>query len=433
MMPDALPLVRLAALELTFFYVLVFGSPLEHRDQYAKRLFAVCLLEAALLFLGLAVIDERLTLFQTRPWLIAPVRVLFFYLFLRFLIRDKRTSLLYVLVWGVMGSNFLLVLWDILFAAMKERTALPDSAWFLGVMPLLGLSLPVSRYLAQAMPEDGHYSIGPRQLSSAIVLLTVSEALTGILLPEYNHLSPGANREMILLLLLFLLLILYLQHSMFRGSALQKEINTLNLLREQQKEQYELSRENIELINRKCHDLKHQIRALRAEASGEKRDAYLDEIADSIRIYESVVKTGNDVLDTLLTEKSLLCRARGIEISCVADGGKLTFMDPVDLYTVFGNALDNAIEEVSRFEDRERRRIDVVIYAKGKLLQIEITNPRATALTFEDGIPKTTKGDNGYHGFGLKSIRRTVESYGGWISVDTSDGCFALRILLPVK
>ena len=429
---DMVAFARLAALEITFFYVLVYVNPLVMREGYEKRLMVVLLTELFLTAFSCVLMERTRFPASEAVWWMAPVRMFFFYAYLRFLTPEKRSSLVYVLVWGVMSANFLLILWDVLFAFLRSKTFLPDSAWFLGIMPLCGLSLPTSHFLAEAMPENGHYEIGPRQFSSAVVLLVASEVLTGMVLPEYNHLEPREDWPVFSLLMFCLLLILYLQHSMFRGSAMQKEITTLNLLREQQKEQYELSRENIELINHKCHDLKHQIRALQAEEQSDRRDAFLEEIADSIGIYDSVVKTGNDVLDTILTEKSLMCRANEIEISCVADGGKLTFMDPVDLYTIFGNALDNAIEEVLRFDDRDRRQIDVVIYAREKLLHIEITNPRATALTFEGDLPKTTKGDNGYHGFGLKSIRRTVESYGGWISLDTSDECFVLRILLPI-
>ena len=56
------------------------------------------------------------------------------------------------------------------------------------------------------------------------------------------------------------------------------------------------------------------------------------------------MRTGNEILDTILTEKSLICENSGIHINCVADGSLLAFMNPVDLYTLFGNALDNAIE-----------------------------------------------------------------------------------------
>ena len=84
------------------------------------------------------------------------------------------------------------------------------------------------------------------------------------------------------------------------------------------------------------------------------REKYLKELEQSVQIYDAMVKTGNEALDTLLTEKSLYCEAHGIKISCVVDGKSLAFLDPVDLYAILGNALDNAVEGVSGFSDKTK-------------------------------------------------------------------------------
>ncbi|MCR5294847.1 MAG: GHKL domain-containing protein [Lachnospiraceae bacterium] len=314
-----------------------------------------------------------------------------------------------------------------------ERIFLPKPlALFLEtVLAVVFLALIVQIFLADTMPVDGHYHIGPRQITLAFV----EYALFGVLRMG-NSLFRGADAQIFMALTLFtsevmLLVILYLEYTMFRNSAMQKEITTMNLLWHEQKAQYDLAKENIELINRKCHDLKHQIRALRGENGRISDPKYLDEIASSINIYESIVKTGSDVLDTILTEKSLLCREKEIKINCVADGAQLAFMDPVDLYSVFGNAIDNSIEEVLKFEEKEKRQIDVVIFRKESLISAEIVNPVKDVPEFSGGLPLTTKGDNGYHGFGVKSIKSTIEKYGGFVVIDTSGGCFALKMLLP--
>ena len=97
------------------------------------------------------------------------------------------------------------------------------------------------------------------------------------------------------------------------GFSLQHELDVQQQLWHKSREQYQLSAENVDLINRKCHDLKHQIAALRRisdrRGAGEESIQALEQ---SVMIYDSVVKTGNDILDTVLTEKSLLCESRGI-------------------------------------------------------------------------------------------------------------------------
>ena len=92
-----------------------------------------------------------------------------------------------------------------------------------------------------------------------------------------------------------------------------------------QYEQYKQSKENIRLINRRYHELKMQIAAIRAERDKVKQDAALAEMGGDIHRYEAENKTGNPVLDTLLTAKSMYCQQHGINLTCVADGTLLNF------------------------------------------------------------------------------------------------------------
>ena len=171
---------------------------------------------------------------------------------------------------------------------------------------------------------------------------------------------------------------------------------------------------------------------MRAITSPEERDKYLREVEDSVQIYDSIVKTGNEVLDTVLTEKSLFCTASSIKINCIADGRQMDIFDPVDLYTVFGNAIDNAIESVKQLENQEMRMIDVLVYVRKQFLIINIMNPLGRRLEFDGDLPVSTKARNGYHGFGLKSIRYTVEKYNGFMKIDTEENIFSLKILIPI-
>ena len=119
--------------------------------------------------------------------------------------------------------------------------------------------------------------------------------------------------------------------------------------------QYRQSRESIDVINRKYHDLKHQIAVLRVEEDPARRSAFLDQMEEEIQHYEAQNKTGNSVLDTVLTGKSLYCAKHQIKLTCVADGARLSFMDVMDICTLFGNALDNAIECELSIPDKEKQ------------------------------------------------------------------------------
>ena len=152
-----------------------------------------------------------------------------------------------------------------------------------------------------------------------------------------------------------------------------------------------------------------------------------------LRAYEAQNKTGNQVLDTVLTGKSLTCQQRGIRLTYVADGAALDFLDEMDLCTLFGNALDNAIESVERLPDLDRRLIHLTVARQKGFVQIRVENIFEGTLRFEGDLPVTTKEDKRSHGYGLKSIRATAEKYDGSVTIRTRENWFELRVLFPLE
>ena len=157
-----------------------------------------------------------------------------------------------------------------------------------------------------------------------------------------------------------------------------------------------------------------------------------EEIEHSVGIYDAMVKTGNEALDIILTEKSLRCVANGITMSCVADGKKIAFVKDSDLYALFGNALDNAIEAVLKVEETEKRIIGLVLYERNGFVTLNVNNAYSGDVKVVNGLPVTTKSNHRLHGFGVKSIRLIVEKYGGEMDFSAKDGVFSLCILIPV-
>ena len=174
------------------------------------------------------------------------------------------------------------------------------------------------------------------------------------------------------------------------------------------------------------------IGALRRMGESPERDAYIREIEQAAVFYESSAKTGNKMLDLLLMEKLLYCEKYKIKLSCIAEGEKLAFMDAMDLYSLFGNALDNAIESVVQEKDEKKRIISFRVASHGQMLSIHFENYIAHELMFEDDLPVTTKSDKEYHGFGMMSIRHIVEKYGGTLQISTRDNLFQLNILMSI-
>ena len=214
---------------------------------------------------------------------------------------------------------------------------------------------------------------------------------------------------------------------------IRKELEAMQNVLQNQYLQYKQSKESIDLINYRYHDLKHQIAFLRSESDPKKREAFLDRMEDEIRQYEAQNKTGNSVLDTVLTTKSLYCAKNGITFTCVADGTLLSFMDVTDICSIFGNALDNAIECEMKIPEQEKRLIHVTLSRQKSFLILRFENYYEDALSYEEGHLVTTKKEKSCHGYGLKSIRYTVNKYDGAVSINTQENWFDLKILIPMR
>lgn len=225
---------------------------------------------------------------------------------------------------------------------------------------------------------------------------------------------------------------LYAYHIQLMEFNVKLEMEALQNLLHMQYQNYRISEDSIALVNQKYHDLKHQIDLLRSGLTPGEKLEYLDQVEQEIKSYEAQNKTGNQVLDTILTAKSIQCQSQGISLTCVADGEALGFMHPMDISALFGNALDNAIESVKKLEDPEKRLIHVSVARQKNFLRIRVENCYAGELLFENGMPATTKADKRYHGFGLKSMQGTVAKYNGSMTINAKDGWFELRILFPL-
>lgn len=245
--------------------------------------------------------------------------------------------------------------------------------------------------------------------------------------------SPALHAVTLMYAIFCCVVLLYIQLHQFRALHLQSELDLQQRLWQESKAQYELSRENIELINQKCHDLKHQIGALRSMTDGAERESKLNELEESVMIYDSIVETGNSTIDTVLTEKSLICERSQIILTCIADGECLRFMDAIDLYTIFGNLLDNAIECVRELENSQKRVISLSIFSRADFIFIQCENYYEKELNLVNGLPRSTKAPDGYHGFGITGIKKTAEKYDGFLTLETQGNIFLLRITIPAQ
>ena len=411
------------------FYIsgIVFAWPMEKREHFGRKMF---LSGFAALILGVIILHLPRGNELLMEAVFMAIGCALNTIVLHLCFEVSWTVAIYNMIWGIS-------IWEVIIEGasmliMFRRIEAPGA----GGEWLIILGLYAAAYLiclltiAKWMPLGRKERLGPRQMSLTILLfaiinmLSFHEVIGGVsTLPHqwgYYYLTQ-----------MICIVVLYLEGELFKKSQLKQEKELLDFLYKTQQEQYKISKENIAVINQKCHDLKHQIRALR-NADKAELDRYLGEIEESVEIYEAIVKTGNDVFDTILTEKSLYCKKHNIQVTCVADGSQLGFIDTIDLYAILGNVMDNAIEAVEKFDEKEKRQIDVMIYRQHQFLVINVINPMSEKLVYEDGLPLTRKADKMSHGFGLRSIRQILKKYEGFLNISEEDGCFSLKILIPM-
>ena len=176
------------------------------------------------------------------------------------------------------------------------------------------------------------------------------------------------------------------------------------------------------------HDYRHHIQTMKVHmANGEIEEigAYLDMLDDDLTNVETVIKTGNRMADAILNSKLSLAAQKEIEVKAEANIPVSLTVSELDLCTVIGNLLDNAMDACMELPVSERL-IRIYMEMKGNYLYISVIN---TAGGKKKTSYRTTKGEG--HGFGLKRIDMIVKKYGGYITRASEDEAFSTEVLLP--
>lgn len=225
-------------------------------------------------------------------------------------------------------------------------------------------------------------------------------------------------------------LVLMMEYYVLRENRMKKENDMMENLLQMANAQQKSSKEAINIINMKCHDLKHQLKAFTDMSESAERLEYIREVQQAVSIYDAIFHTGSEPLDYVLREKSLLMNEYNVAFSCMANGALINFMSPADIYALMGNAVDNALERVIR-EKEEERSMSLHINQYQDMILLHMENRCSVVPKFEAELPVTDKTDKNRHGFGVRSIQYIAEKYDGTLSMKVRDGKFLLDILFP--
>ncbi len=227
---------------------------------------------------------------------------------------------------------------------------------------------------------------------------------------------------------LFILFFLYVKKTMYlREQEQQDKLQIAQL--QQQYAYYQDKLKDEERIRSIYHDMKNHLLVLEGNQGTEATRQMAQELRSQIADYENYIHTGNNFLDIIIRDKAEKAREKQIDFSAFIDFGGVDFIEPLDISTLFGNGIDNAIEASEKLPEEQR----VILVKAGKVqdfVSILIENNCADEI-HADG--HTTKADKFLHGFGISNMKKAAEKYGGSCTTTQENGKFTLKILLPLS
>lgn len=329
-------------------------------------------------------------------------------------------------------------------ASLGVDVTAPATYWAIIVIPVVVIYVACHRLVVRKIDSEGLLQVEDRRMLLMVVVVIL--AIIGFDLTIKSLTTGGLDLAYVVVLRLLhglaCVFTLAMEYDILYLRRLEEGKATAEWLLAERERQYHLSQENIEAINIRCHDIRQQIRALSAERDGGPSSAVdqqvLDDIAREVSVYDSTVKTGNQALDTILTEKKLVCDRQHVTLTCIADGEALSFMDPADLYALFGNALDSAIDAVTGIDEPNRRSISLVVRRALGNVSVHVEHYLGDGgaggrVAGGRAAGGRASGDGtGTSGFGVKSIRAIALAYNGTFSTREQDGILSLDILIPL-
>ena len=232
----------------------------------------------------------------------------------------------------------------------------------------------------------------------------------------------------IVLSLTFYITFIYAKNTLYLREQEQKDKMQIAQL-QQQFAYYQERLKDEEKVRFVYHDMKNHLLVLQRQINSPETAEMVEKLQSQVAMYGDYEHTGNDILDIILKEKSETAREKHIALSVTADLNGVDFIEPLDVSTIFGNGLDNAIEASEKLPEEQR----AILVKAGKMQNFFSVLIENNCLQ-DSGNTKsrTTKTDDFFHGFGISNMRNAAEKYGGQLTTKCESGKFLLKILLPI-
>ena len=229
-------------------------------------------------------------------------------------------------------------------------------------------------------------------------------------------------------ILIFLIVFLYSKNTMFLREQEQKDKMQIAQL-QQQFAYYQEKLKDEEKVRSVYHDMKNHLLVLQRQINSPETAEMVEKLQSQVAMYEDYEHTGNDILDIILKEKSETAREKHIALSVTADLNGVDFIEPLDVSTIFGNGLDNAIEASEKLPEEQR----AILVKAGRVQNFfSVLIENSCLQNREYTKQRTAKSDDFLHGFGISNMRKAAEKYDGQLTIKCENEKFTLKILIPI-
>ena len=246
---------------------------------------------------------------------------------------------------------------------------------------------------------------------------------------DTSWLNISLETFMFIIGLLFAIALIYIKNYIYLKEKEQKDQFMIETLK-RQFEYYQDKQKDEERIQSIYHDMKNHLLVLEGKESTPETKKMAKKLHKQIEDYEDYIHTGNDFLDIIIKDKVKLAKEKNIDLTVMIDFSDIDTIEALDISTIFGNGIDNAIEAVEKLPEEKR----VILIKAGKIndfISIVMENNYDEKAVSKNN--KTTKKDTFLHGFGISNIRNATEKYGGTCTITKDKGKFVLKVLIPVK
>lgn len=348
-------------------------------------------------------------------------------------IADWRWSVYYALEgWFVLNicSNILLspILYDIYYVSSLSDISLLTLGLGLCVLAFVILLSWVIPFDPTDEPGASRFALVLALCFAQIYIKSTSETIR-----QYKALFSGEINVYLILLQILLGVVLIFVERYLHTRKIQEKERLAYISNNYRYESAKAQRQAEESLKRMYHDINNHLIVMQQLSRDNSRlDSYIGKLMSELGTYDCRADTGNELMDALLSFKMRTAFERDVELLVELDLRSFARIEDMDLCTILGNILDNAIEAASQMPNPEDRSVLIKGRKTANLYIISCSNFYTGEVHFSGGLPRTTKADGECHGIGLTSVHRVVEKYGGVLSVKTTpDHRWILTITFP--